>query len=130
MQHVGLHMSKPRVQPLPSPRDSDFASVSACAIVLRQDLKGFACWESSSCSLPCSCQALGPPQRSEGRRDSVLLPGSPSTWVRSYARHSFRLLLQPSEAWGRAQHFKATSRGNPGVTEHGLSLLAMEQDSG
>lgn len=193
MQHMGLHVPKPRVRPLLSPSDGDFASVSACAgaPTPTQDLKGFACWgkpsQSSSCSLPCSFQAPRSPQCSEDRRSPVLLPGSPSTGVWSYARHRFPLFLQPGEAWGRALRFNSqeipsakgpagrecvpgagaeslyslrtpshqtlmrddtarpggagwglglpvgfiaisTSRGDPGLTGHGLSLVATEQD--
>ena len=116
----------------------------------------------------------------------MVLPGSPRTWVQSYARHGFPLFLQPSEAWGRALHFNghntpsakgpagrehvpgagaetlrspgtpshqtlmqddtarpgggrglglpadfipiSTSRGDPGLTDRGLSLVATEQD--
>lgn len=119
----------------------------------------------------------------------MLLPGSSSTGVQSYARHSFPLFLQPGEAWGRALPFNShripgakgpagreglpgtraeilhspgtpsrqtlmwddiarparggwglglpdgfvlisTSRGDPGLTAHGPSLVATEQDGG
>lgn len=118
----------------------------------------------------------------------MVFPGSPSTWVQSYARHGFPLFLQPSEACGRALHFNShntlsakgpagrehvpgagaetlrspgtpsnqtlmrddtarhgggqgldlpagyipisTSRGDPGLTDCGLSLAATEQDGG
>lgn len=94
-QHVGLHVPAPRVWSLLSPCDADFFySVSGCAGAPRQDSKRFASGGKLSQSSSTLCPAPAKATRcSENRQGPVLLPRSPSTWIWSYARHSFPLFL-------------------------------------